>query len=67
MKVGDIVSLDRWDATEPAYRRLGDCRIIAINEEDNCGSGVMVTLQPKDGFKVELDSEWLCQKDGNEP
>ena len=59
MKVGDIVSLERWDATEPPKKRLGECRVTAIRNEQS-QSGVVADVVNSRGVAHKgLDIAWL--------
>ena len=64
---GDLVSLERWDATEPPWGKLGVCRVVSVENpaRQHCESGVMVTVESKDGKQRKLDSHWLKPYEAN--
>lgn len=57
-KVGDKVGLDRWDATEPVWNRIGPATI-QILRKAKCESGIMATVRNAKGSEQELDVSWL--------
>lgn len=58
-RVNDIVSMERWDATEPPGKRMGPSRVSGLRE-DRCESGWMVAVESlKDGRRMWLDSNWI--------
>lgn len=60
-KVGERVCLDKWDATEPPWNRLGLCTIQKIETGQRCESGVMITVRNVRGSEQELDAAWLTK------
>lgn len=58
-RVNDIVSMERWDATEPPGKRMGPSRVSGIKEA-RCESGWMVAVESlRDGGRMWLDSNWI--------
>lgn len=56
--VGDTVSLEKWDATEPPHKRMGICKVTGT--WSGCSeSGVIVEVTAPCGRTKELDSHWL--------
>lgn len=56
IKVGDKVSVARWDASEPPDKRLiSPAEVISIHKGEPCETGTMVWLRGKSGRKVFLD------------
>jgi hypothetical protein len=66
---GDKVSVERWDADEPPYKRLGSPAEVVMTENvRNCESGVMVTVRGANkGEEKRLDSNWLLPLDKTKP
>ncbi len=61
MKVGDYVTLEKWDATVPPYNRLGRCRIIALNPARS-QSGILADVKNVAGKVYQgLDIAWLTE------
>lgn len=58
-KVGEKVSLDRWDATEPPWNQIGNAKIMKITTGQRCESGIMATVRNAKGSEQELDIAWL--------
>ena len=56
--VGDTVSLEKWDATEPPYKRMGVCTVTGT-WPGLCESGIVVEVTDPHGRTKELDSHWL--------
>ena len=56
--VGDTVSLEKWDATEPPYKRMGICKVTGT-WSGCCESGIVVEVTDSSGRTKELDSHWL--------
>jgi len=58
--VGDLVSIDLWDATNPPWSRLGTpCLVLSVELCPNSESGSMVTVESKNGTQIRVDSNWL--------
>ena len=57
--VGDIVSMEKWDKTEPPHKRMGRCEVTAVAYGQKCESGVMVQVVSPRGEHRTLDSHWL--------
>lgn len=59
-KVGDQVSLDKWDATEPPWNQIGPATITKIEVgKQHCQSGIMATVRNAKGSEQTLDIAWL--------
>jgi len=58
-KVGDLVSVAKWDATEHPRNRLGSpARVVRISKE-HCGTGFMLTIKGTTGLDGYLDQDWV--------
>lgn len=58
-RVNDIVSMERWDATEPPEKRMGPSRVSGLREA-RCESGWMVAVESlKDGSQMLVDANWI--------
>lgn len=56
--VGDTVSLEKWDATEPPHKHMGICKV--TDTWSGCSeSGIIVEVTDPCGRTKELDSHWL--------
>lgn len=63
-KVGDKVSMDQWDATEPPWNQIGNATITKIEVgEQHSQSGVMITVRNAKGSEQRLDSSWLEERE----
>lgn len=58
-KVGEKVSLDRWDATEPPWNQIGDATITKITTGQYSETGIMATVRNAKGSEQEFDIAWL--------
>lgn len=64
MKVGDVVSTARWNATVPPRKRISDpARITATRTDRVCESGLMVQLDCDPTWR---DSHWYVVKPQSE-
>ena len=61
--IGDTVSLEKWDKTEPPYKRMGVCTVTGT-WSGVCESGVIVEVTAADGRTKALDSHWLVPAAG---
>ncbi len=60
VKLGDLVSVDRWDHSETKSKRIGSpATVIGIEHTRGCESGIMVTVEGSNFKHVTLDSNWL--------
>lgn len=59
-KVGDLVSVAKWDATERPEVRIGSpAKVIGI-DQCQCESGFLLALQGSNyGAKIQLDQGWV--------
>lgn len=61
-KVGETVSLARWDRTEPKKKRLGDSEVISVKSAFGCESGWLIEVKSKStGSTCTLDANWLSK------
>ena len=61
--IGDVVSLEKWDKTEPPHKRLGTCTVTGA-WRGVCESGVVIEVTAADGRTKALDSRWLVPVGG---
>lgn len=60
LRVGDRVSLERWDAYDPPDKKLGSPGIVVLVEDGQwCESGTMITVAGSTGKSRRLDRNWL--------
>ena len=58
IKIGDFVSLNKWDETERC--KIGSPAQVIKIEADKCSeTGIMVTLRGKSGQIIRIDMNWL--------
>ena len=58
-KIGDIVSLKKWDVTEPPWKAFGEGRITAL-KECRSQSGVVATIESASRrVMTGMDIAWL--------
>lgn len=63
-KVGDQVSLEKWDATVPTEQRLGVCQITAIREDAFSVSGWSADITNTEGLAMKnMGTGWLTPID----
>ncbi len=58
-RIGDIVSLSKWDAKSPGETPLGECYVIDYTRDMMIRSGWLVTVVNRDRAKHSLSSSWL--------
>jgi hypothetical protein len=58
--VGAVVSMKRWDATEPPRNKMGQCTVVDVERRFGCQTGIMLTLRNAVGKEVTLDSAWVA-------
>ena len=62
-RIGDVVSMCRWDATVPASDALGACTIVDLYPARS-QSGMLATVRTLRGWEVcGLDVAWLESPD----
>jgi len=61
MKVGDKVSLCRYDYREPPWNKHGNGVVTKIDTTQNCESGVMVTVDCQHHGPITVDQGWLVK------
>jgi hypothetical protein len=58
--VGDDVSVERWDKTERPEKRIGSpAKVIALETDKYCETGIMVTVLGTSGKVLTVDMNWL--------
>jgi hypothetical protein len=66
-RIGDIVSLEKWDATNPARYAFGEGRITAL-KECRSQSGVVATIESASRrVMTGIDIAWLLHAETAEP
>lgn len=58
IKLGDRVSLKRWDKHERPSKRIGDCTVTRIVRQQS-ETGYMITCRNDQGKVITLDRNWL--------
>lgn len=59
LALGDLVSVARWDATEPPYKRIGDPCVVVGVSGGACESQRVIIKTPKGDNRI-LDRNWLA-------
>lgn len=58
-KLYDVVTLERWDATEPHSKRFGEGKIIKLTK-GRSQSGIVADIQNRSGRVLRgMDIAWL--------
>lgn len=63
-KVGDLVSVERWDKYERPPNKIGSPGTIRFGETAQCESGFMYSVSGVTGKTLYCDENWLLPWEG---
>ena len=58
-KVGDLVSVAKWDATEAPNNRIHSPAKVLTVTRSHCQTGFMLYVAGPTGKTVDLDQDWV--------
>lgn len=64
-KVGDLVSVAKWDATERPENHIGSPATVTGVSREYCQTGFMLALKGLTGREALLDQDWVTKWEGN--
>jgi|GEM_PF-7090994 len=58
-KVGDLVSVAKWDKTERPEKQIGSPATVTKITKEHCGTGFMLCVKGTSGRDGYLDQDWV--------